>query len=662
MRILYCLFLLIITSSFVQAQDSLQTRILSEVVIQSVQTEEDTLQNFYRANQSANTEDILSRMNGVYLIRRSAYGQEPVIRGMSGGQINVTIDGMRMFSACTDKMDPVTIYVEPQNLKSIDASLGTNGSSMGSTIGGSLNLRLAEPMINKQSITGRAGVGYQSVSKGVNYFTDANFSHQNSAYRASVIYRKSQNYKDGQGQTVKFSQFEKTNFSLAGKWGIKKDTLKANFLIDEGKNIGFPALSMDVGKARASMYALSYIRHTDSGWLNNLEAKVYANEVYHQMDDSQRKVLMHMDMPGWSSTYGAYAEAKIKKLNNHKIKLRSDLYHNRVLAEMVMYASDGSSMYMQTWPSSYRTAAGFYMGDDIKVSSLVKVNLNARLDVSSTTIEEGFGKDQMEVFYSSFNSSSQNLTKSFNASISKSFFNNFIFTLHGGYGERLPANAELFGFYLFNRQDNHDYLGNPHLKVEKSLTSDFGIEFFNNWLELNSTVFYQQNPDYILAYVDTQLDAMTPGAQGVKVYENISDARFWGAELSALVSPIKNIQLISSFKGTRAETFSGDPLPFIPAFKNVNSLRFEKNKFNGQLEWEGALAQTQVSENFGEQNTPGYSIFNLRVGYHTNNRLGKWSFSLGIENLTDKYYREHLDWGGIPRPGRNYYSTVEFRF
>lgn len=662
MRILFYTFLVTVTSIATQAQDSLQTRVLSEVVIQSVQTEEDTLQSFYRANQSANTEDILSRMNGVYLIRRSAYGQEPVIRGMSGGQINVTIDGMRMFGACTDKMDPVTIYVEPQNLKSIDASLGTNGSAMGSTIGGSLNLRLAEPLMNQKKVRGRAGIGYQSISNGINYYTDANFSQQKSAYRASFIYRKSQNYKDGLGQTINFSQFEKTNLSLAGKWGIRKDTLKANFLVDEGRNIGFPALPMDVGKARASIYALTYIRHTDSRWLKNLEAKVYANEVYHQMDDSQREVLMHMDMPGWSNTYGAYADAKIKALKNHTLQFRTDVYHNRVLAEMVMYPSDGASMYMQTWPSSYRTVAGVYIADDIKLPGRLRVNINARLDAANTSIEEGFGKDQLYVFYPQFESTIKKLTKSLNATARKPVLNNFVLTFHAGYGERLPTQAELYGFYLFNRQDVHDYIGNPNLKVEKSLALDFGIGFFNNWLELNGTAFYQYNPDYILAHIDTQLDAMTPGANGVKVYENISDAKFWGAEFSLLVSPMKNIQLISNLKGTRAETSAGEPLPFIPAFKKVTSLRFEKNKFNAQLEWEGALAQTHASENFGEQNTPGYSIFNLRAGYHTHNRLGQWSFSMGIENLTDKYYREHLDWGGIPRPGRNLYSTVEFRF
>src|SRR5690606_18392661 len=101
------------------ALDTLPTKLLSEVFIQTTRDESDTLQNFFRANKSATTEDILSRLPGVFLIRRGSFGQEPMLRGMTGGQINVTLDGMKMFGACTDKMDPVTIYVEPQNLKSM---------------------------------------------------------------------------------------------------------------------------------------------------------------------------------------------------------------------------------------------------------------------------------------------------------------------------------------------------------------------------------------------------------------------------------------------------------------------------------------------------------------------------------------------------------------
>ena len=82
-----------------QENDSIKTKLLSEVIIQGVKTEDDTLQNFYRANVAATTESILSKMKGVTLIRRGAFGQEPVLRGLSNGQLNVTIDGMKIYGA-----------------------------------------------------------------------------------------------------------------------------------------------------------------------------------------------------------------------------------------------------------------------------------------------------------------------------------------------------------------------------------------------------------------------------------------------------------------------------------------------------------------------------------------------------------------------------------
>ena len=96
--------------------DSTRSILLSEVLV-STKTRSDPqrMLQFYRSNQSSGLEDILSRLPEMSLIRRGTYGMEPAIRSLSGGQINVLIDGMRIHGACTDKMDPATIYISTWN-------------------------------------------------------------------------------------------------------------------------------------------------------------------------------------------------------------------------------------------------------------------------------------------------------------------------------------------------------------------------------------------------------------------------------------------------------------------------------------------------------------------------------------------------------------------
>ncbi|HEY3429155.1 MAG TPA: TonB-dependent receptor plug domain-containing protein [Cyclobacteriaceae bacterium] len=160
--------------------------LLETVLVQTFKIENDRLQSFYKTSQSATTENILCHLQSVYLIRRGAYGQEPMMRGLSAGQLSVTIDGMKMFGACTDKMDPVTIYIEPQNLKNINVATGPSGSGFGSTVGGSIDMQLAEPSFTK-ALFGEAGVTYQSVSNGVTAYTVVNKSLSKSAFRFSSV-------------------------------------------------------------------------------------------------------------------------------------------------------------------------------------------------------------------------------------------------------------------------------------------------------------------------------------------------------------------------------------------------------------------------------------------------------------------------------------------
>ncbi len=126
--------ILLLFPFLVKAQiDSFQMKevLLKEVVIQSGSLQLNRKDFIPDRNVQNSTDKILNEMGGVSMIKRGNYAWEPGIRGLNNGQINTTIDGMAIFGACTDRMDPVSSYIEPSNLKSIAISYGNNESTIG---------------------------------------------------------------------------------------------------------------------------------------------------------------------------------------------------------------------------------------------------------------------------------------------------------------------------------------------------------------------------------------------------------------------------------------------------------------------------------------------------------------------------------------------------
>ncbi len=249
--------------------------------------------DFYRKNHFSTLDNINARLDGMSLIKRGAYALEPQLHGFSGGQLNITIDGMKMFGACTDKMDPITSYIEPTNLKTITIQQGTNGSQNGCNIGGSMDMTLQEPdRVSLHPFYSSLGFGYESISKSRNVLFSSGYSKNKVAWGIDGVYRKNEDYTDGNGNKIPFSQFEKTNIHSVLKYSpTSMSSFKADFLYDNAQNVGYPALPMDVSVARATLFALEY-QHAGK---TKVKAKMYFNNIHHVMDDSKRDSLYVLD-------------------------------------------------------------------------------------------------------------------------------------------------------------------------------------------------------------------------------------------------------------------------------------------------------------------------------------------------------------------------------
>ncbi len=94
-----------------------------------------------KMKMAVSVDEFLASSDKISFIKRGAYAWEPLLNNMSTERSTVTIDGMHIFGACTDKMDPVTSYLESNNLSSIDIKSGQQGSMHGATIAGSIDLK-----------------------------------------------------------------------------------------------------------------------------------------------------------------------------------------------------------------------------------------------------------------------------------------------------------------------------------------------------------------------------------------------------------------------------------------------------------------------------------------------------------------------------------------
>jgi iron complex outermembrane receptor protein len=144
----------------------------------------------------------MGRLPEVSFIRRGP-GMEPAIRSLTGGQINTLVDGMRIHGACTDKMDPAPIYIEPANLENIQVQTANNGSFSGSSIGGTINLKMADPdHLSQKKLSGTVNSGYQSAANAFYESLKLNYSSGKWAFRASGTYRKANDYRSGGGDVI----------------------------------------------------------------------------------------------------------------------------------------------------------------------------------------------------------------------------------------------------------------------------------------------------------------------------------------------------------------------------------------------------------------------------------------------------------------------------
>ncbi len=615
------------------------------------------------------TEDLLGRVPGAGFIQRANFAWEPVIRGMNGAQVGLVIDGVKVFGACVDKMDPTSAYVEVENLEKLELSKGGFDLNNASQIGGSVNLVTEKPRFDVPfHLSGETG--YESVSTLRRARVVGGASYGNTAVRGSFSYKVADDFTPGGRDAIANSGYAKNNYKLDATQRLGGGhAVGASVLVDNAWDVGYPVLLMDATLASARIYSAthSWTPSSTGGWLRGLDTRVYHNTVDHWMDDfardvSEREVMRAMNMPmfGKTRTSGFLSRAAMR-FGIHNLGVTLDGYYTTAFGDMWMFSEFETipDMYLLNLGDTVVRHGAVVADWQFPVSARANLRINGRIDHSPRDVESESARAVLEGRWETDELATTYSVPNLSATLEYAVNPTTRLRLSTATVGRLPSHVENYGHYVYNYVDGYFYTGNPGLKPERSRQVEVGVERYTARYAVRLGAYFNHIRNYIIGQDDGGFLSQSSTLR-FRTYMNASAATLMGAELSGVVQVFRATELAASGSYTRGQNLDVDePLPLIPPLSGLLSLRHTRQKFWGELEARAAMPQNRVSEIVAEEDgTDGYFVVNLRGAYQLPRGV---EIKAGVENVFDYFYHEHLSFGNLPSRGRNLFMSVGFK-
>jgi iron complex outermembrane receptor protein len=625
-------------------------------------------------NNPLDTGDMLKKVPGISVKRTGLFGLDPVLRGFREDQVNLLIDGTKVWGACPGRMDPPSSQIEVDAIEEIEIIRGPFSVRHGAgTLGGVINLKTKQPKrYEKAELHGSASVGYDGVAEGKKGNFNVFGGDKLYDYRFRVGFRDYEDY-ESPGGNVENSSFEDQEYSAKiGLNPAKHHRLDLGASLTLGEDIHFPARSMDTKEHQSLLSNIQYSIREISPWFTSFTVRAYYNPVEHKMNNDDRSTAstMPMETESESDTYGGRLETSFELGHDSSLVTGIDFYHLQRDADRVKKMIMGM-MSTRTEDKPWNNARiqdwGFYSELESELTPQLELTLGARLDLvyadsafPSSDFPEIVGKDELE---------ESEVNASGHIGLAYSLTENIDLMAAIGRGVRTADVNERYSFFFPSSRyfDNFDYLGNPELDPEESLEFDLGAELDFDRVSLGISLFYSRIEDYITGETDPSLAPRTSGASGVKRYVNV-DAELMGLELDSQLKITEEIILkgdLSYLIGKNTD--SNTDLPQIPPLEVNLALRYNTafKGIWGEASTRFVTMQDKIDSDFGENKTPAFSTFDIALGATP---LYNCTLIAGVENIFDRRYSEHLNGTDtstgekLLEPGRNIFAKLKWEF
>lgn len=608
------------------------------------------------------TPEMLAATPGVFIQKTNHGGGSPFLRGLTGNQTLLLIDGIRLSNA-TFRYGPNQYLntIDPFCIESMEVWKGGGSVGYGSdALGGTINVLTRQPAFaseSKRGFSGRAIALWRSQDMENTVRAEGHFSGEKMAWTSGASFRQFGDLQGGKNtgrQTP--SGYDEMAFDLKGKFRLGKNsilTLANQFLRQEDVPVFHKIQLEDFARNHISLQQrhLSYARLERNG--KGMIEKISATASFQQ----------------------SLEDREFRKNNSASLREESDKVSSLGASVQAM------AVFNQFWRSTF----GLESYHDRVGSSRRDTDLNTKLltskrglypDGATFTSAAAFWLHQWKAGKWDFSGGLRYnvfAVRVEDETLGKVTLNPSAFVWNAAALRHLSATDKLF--FDFNtgfRAPNIDDLGSlgivdfryeiptAQLKPEKSYHFELGWRHQSARWQAEAFVFRNELRDLI-----TRVRVGADSIAGYPVYrkENLQQGFVQGVETNASFSLLRQLRLEGALAWQFGQNQTDDePLRRIPPLFGHLALHLEKNRDKGsssRFHWtatleclaagrQDRLAAGDKSDNrIPAGGTPGWKVINI-FGELT---LGRFSLRPGLWNIFDVDYRHHGS--GINGMGRS---------
>ena len=611
------------------------------------------------ANIPRSTPEALNVVPGVFVQKTNHGGGSPFIRGLTGNQTLILIDGIRMNNS-TFRYGPNQYLntIDPSSVRKIEVLKGSGSVQYGSdALGGVIQIFTKEQSYSKVNLfSGALSARYGSSNMEKSGTGEIGFSSPKFNIKGIMSLK---NFGDLVGGDTTGRQspsgYTEADTHLKAKWKISESTelTFANQFVQQNSVDVYHKVFLEkfmineIGVQRRNLTYLKLNIKNSSLLFDQLNIIASLNTTQEERNSQKKSSLILSSETDKVSTSNLSAELFSIFTKNWTANSGTEFYLDRIRSKRInIKDTDGS---MQELRGLYPNNSSYLNASVFTLQHLKLGNFNIEGGARYNWVKASFrDKDIGEI-----NVSPQAFV--LNTAVNYTYEpHHFYSSLNSGY--RAPNIDDLGSLGVV---DFRYELPSYDLRPEKSNNTEVGYKYINKNWNLGGAVYYNRLKNLITRVRTGQ------EMGGYKVYrkENTEKAIIKGIEAS-IAGNINKRMFFESFVSFNhgVNLTKSEPLRRIPPLNGYISLRYDLTKFylKGEMSW--ADDQQRLAAGDRDDNripiggTPGWRSFNMYSGYNFN----RIQLRLSLNNLLNADYRTHGS--GINSVGRSFLLNMQYNF